>query len=510
MLNAASVVAQAARPIVWAIGGSDSGGGAGIQADLQAINLLGGHACTLITAVTAQNSVELSVLNPVADDVLLSQWQALAEDLRPVVIKIGLVATPAQAQLLTRLIREAKQRWPTPPFVIYDPVLRASTGDATHDGADIRPALHGLIGEVDLLTPNADEATALTGTYLINAESCQDAITRLLALGCGSVLLKGGHLGIDDDRCIDRWSNGTQQRYLSQPRLDTVHGHGSGCSLAAAIAVLLGLGYALEDALTLANAYLHQGLVASAHIGRGPGPVCHLGWPQQLSGFPRTAFAAAELAAASMPFAPCPDHLGLYPVVDSLAWLERLLAWGVRTLQLRIKDRAAADVEPLIAQAVALGRRYRARLFINDYWQLAIKHGAYGVHLGQEDLADADLAAIQRAGLRLGLSTHGVFELLRAYALRPSYVAIGHIFATQTKAMPSSPQGVTRLRQQVALLQGAVPTVAIGGISVERVAQVQASGVGGIALVSAITQAANPEQTTLALLAQLGAGEEEA
>ena len=106
------------------------------------------------------------------------------------------------------------------------------------------------------------------------------------------------------------------------------------------------------------------------------------------------------------PFPATPHRLGLYPVVDSVEWIARLLEAGVTTLQLRIKDLPDEQVEEDIAAAIALGKRYHARLFINDYWQLAIKHGAYGVHLGQEDLDTADLAAIHHAGLRLGVSTH--------------------------------------------------------------------------------------------------------
>lgn len=110
-------------------------------------------------------------------------------------------------------------------------------------------------------------------------------------------------------------------------------------------------------------------------------------------------------------FPPVPFRLGLYPVVDSVAWIERLLEAGVRTLQLRIKDRRDSEVEDDVIAAIALGRRYHARLFINDYWQLAIKHQAYGVHLGQEDLETTDLSAIRQAGLRLGVSTHDDMEI---------------------------------------------------------------------------------------------------
>ncbi|WP_439153560.1 thiamine phosphate synthase [Xenorhabdus littoralis] len=199
------------------------------------------------------------------------------------------------------------------------------------------------------------------------------------------------------------------------------------------------------------------------------------------------------------PFAPTAHRLGLYPVVDSLTWIERLLEAGVRTLQLRIKDQPEEQVEKDIQSAIALGRQYNARLFINDYWRLAIKHHAYGVHLGQEDLDIADLNAIQQAGLRLGISTHDQNELARAKFLRPSYIALGHIFPTATKEMPSSPQGLEALKHQVEITPE-YPTVAIGGISLGRVPDVVATGVGGVALVTAITKAQDWRQVTARLL----------
>ncbi|EHD23511.1 MULTISPECIES: thiamine phosphate synthase [Brenneria] len=207
--------------------------------------------------------------------------------------------------------------------------------------------------------------------------------------------------------------------------------------------------------------------------------------------------AASPIAA---PFPPTAQRLGLYPVVDSVEWIERLLSAGVKTIQLRIKDLPDEQVEADIIRAIALGRQYQARLFINDYWRLAVKHQAYGVHLGQEDLDGADLAAIRRAGLRLGVSTHDDAELARAAAINPSYIALGHIFPTQTKDMPSAPQGVAELARHLQTLGDRFPTVAIGGISIDRAPAVLATGVGGIAVVSAITQAPDWRQATATLL----------
>ena len=172
-------------------------------------------------------------------------------------------------------------------------------------------------------------------------------------------------------------------------------------------------------------------------------------------------------------FPPVPFRLGLYPVVDSVQWIERLLDAGVRTLQLRIKDRRDEEVEADVVAAIALGRRYNARLFINDYWRLAIKHQAYGVHLGQEDLQATDLSAIRAAGLRLGVSTHDDMEIDVALAARPSYIALGHVFPTQTKQMPSAPQGLEQLARHVERLAD-YPTVAY-----QSAARASGNGDGG-------------------------------
>lgn len=205
-------------------------------------------------------------------------------------------------------------------------------------------------------------------------------------------------------------------------------------------------------------------------------------------------------------FPPVPFRLGLYPVVDSVQWIERLLDAGVRTLQLRIKDQRDEEVEADVVAAIALGRRYNARLFINDYWRLAIKHQAYGVHLGQEDLQATDLNAIRAAGLRLGVSTHDDMEIDVALAARPSYIALGHVFRHKPNRCLRT-AGLEQLARHVERLAD-YPTVAIGGISLARAPAVIATGVGSIAVVSAITQAADWRLATAQLLEIAGVGDE--
>jgi thiamine-phosphate diphosphorylase len=201
--------------------------------------------------------------------------------------------------------------------------------------------------------------------------------------------------------------------------------------------------------------------------------------------------------------------LGFYPVVPDAAWVIRLLDWGVRTIQLRYKADAAdpagtTQIAQQVQTAVAAARAVAgAQLFINDHWTQAIQAGAYGVHLGQEDwaaLGPAERNTLRACGLRLGLSTHTPEELALALAAAPSYVAIGPVYATTLKAMPYASVGLERLAQWTAQA-GGCPVVAIGGISWERVPGVVACGVQGVAVVSAVTQAADPQRAVALLQA---------
>ena len=205
----------------------------------------------------------------------------------------------------------------------------------------------------------------------------------------------------------------------------------------------------------------------------------------------------------STQFAALTAPIGFYPVVPTAAWVSRLLSWGVRTIQLRAKaaDHSADALQREVRAAVEAGRAVPgAQVFINDHWQLALDAGAYGVHLGQEDLDTADIEALRRAGLRLGLSTHTPAELARAHAVRPSYLAIGPIYPTTLKVMPYEPVGLERLKAWVP--QAApYPVVAIGGISLQRLPGVMACGVDGVAVVSAITLAMDPQQAVMQGLA---------
>ncbi len=518
------------RPIVWSIAGSDSGGGAGIQADLATFSNLGCHGCSVITTLTAQSSVAVTLTEAVSEEMLLAQLNALLGDLPPKAIKIGLLANQAQLQLLCDWLA---RHLPDVPLVV-DPVMVASCGDAlsksTATGAarlDYRP----LAALATVLTPNIHELALLSRSDIHDFSSWQDAATCLANELLCHLLAKGGDFeagiarGLAEDLLLFKdlpHSSGLHQRQgfvLASPRQASSNNHGSGCTLSSAIAAFLAHDWILPDALILAKAYINGALAQSYRVGRGPGPLGRPGaclaaglmpviWPLEdypwanpaevlgapWLAAPTSADAVSAKGVSAEGFKILPHNLGIYPVVADVELLEALLKTGCRTIQLRLKGEVqpGSSAERAIIRAIALGRQYQARVFINDHWQLAIAHGAFGVHLGQEDLSQASLEAIQGAGLALGLSSHGYFEALLALRRRPSYLALGHIFATKTKVMPSLPQGLTRLGAYSETFGSLLPTVAIGGIDEHNLDAVKHTGVANVAVVRAITEAAEP------------------
>jgi len=190
----------------------------------------------------------------------------------------------------------------------------------------------------------------------------------------------------------------------------------------------------------------------------------------------------------------------VYPIVDSAAWVRRLAALGVRLVQLRIKERPPEQVAAEVRAAHAYCRAHGVQLIVNDYWQIALESGCDFVHLGQGDLAAADLPALRRAGVRVGISTHDEAELERALAASPDYVALGPVYPTLLKVMPWQPQGLPRLREWKRRI-GVLPLVAIGGLTLERLPGVFAAGADVAAVVTDIVRATDPEGRTREWLA---------
>ncbi|NDW23008.1 thiamine phosphate synthase [Alteromonas hispanica] len=523
-------------PTVWCVGGTDSSGGAGVTRDLATLCDLGVRGCVIVTQVTAQSNSKMLAQAPMAPSVINEQWQALASEGLPHCIKIGAVANDEQAfSLCARIELLAGPR----PFIIWDPVLQTSSMSTISRLS--KEAIVQLLNVADIVTPNVSELAALSQYFrnqstISSHHDARKAAKTLLATSnlaehpgaekatlLKGVFVKAGHADWQCD-ATDMYFTQTEDVSFSQPRCDAGELRGTGCLLASAIAGFYAKDYCVNDALTLANAYVRKVRnVSTSQRDKFHHPKA-VGFPTNPDIFPTVCFKNSVFKTSANgereishqhsspfepfePFVPIAPKRGIYPVVDSADWIERLLPTGVNIIQLRIKsdkkDSGQAWISEEIKKAVALTRGTSCQLFINDHWELAIEHGAFGVHLGQEDLFDADIKAIRHAGLRLGVSTHGYAELQRVKALSPSYIALGHIFATQTKTMPSKPQGLARLKQYVQLCAD-TPTVAIGGIDISRCKAVANTGVTHIAVVSAITKATNPIHAYSALNKEAG------
>ncbi|HSW03696.1 bifunctional hydroxymethylpyrimidine kinase/phosphomethylpyrimidine kinase [Aquabacterium sp.] len=485
-------------PIIWSVAGTDSGGGAGLAADLRAADAFGVHACMVVAAITAQHSQAVQRVDAVSGDLLAAQLDALANDLPPRVIKTGVLGSAANVRLLARHIDQQHQRGPL--ALVVDPVLRASSGDALADRELLAALRDELLPRANMVTPNRAEAALLLGWTGVEHAALPDAARALQALGAQSVCITGGD---EAGRSAMDWLQSPDaEGWLSLPRVATRHTHGTGCSFASALAAALALGFVSADAAVLAKMAVAHALhedAARPCPGTGPGPV------RLRSGFGQVPALLPWLSDEIDPPAPPPmrgtDLHGLYAIVDSAERVDAALAAGVRTLQLRIKTAGGPPTEALrtaVARAVTACQRAGAQLFINDHWALALELGATGVHLGQEDLLAlnaaerAQLRAAQQRGLALGLSSHSLWELCRAAAWQPAYIACGPVWPTDTKRMPWRPQGLHNLAWWCAMAPA--PVVAIGGIlDPARAAEAARCGAAAVCILRGLGE--QPAQT---------------
>jgi hydroxymethylpyrimidine/phosphomethylpyrimidine kinase len=259
---------EAARPIALTIAGSDSGGGAGIQADLKTFHAFGVFGVSAITAVTAQNTVGVRAVHAIPVDVVRGQIDAVAEDLRPAAVKSGMLATAA----LVEAVADALRANHLTPYVM-DPVMVASSGDRLLD-ADAQGALAAhLFPLATLVTPNLDEARILTGRHVERVSDMRDAAKALVDLGAGAALVKGGHLV--EDETVDVFWDGAEERIWRRPRIDTRGTHGTGCTLSAAVAAGLALERPLVEAVDDALDFVARAISTAPRIGSGHGPLNH-------------------------------------------------------------------------------------------------------------------------------------------------------------------------------------------------------------------------------------------
>lgn len=278
-------------PAALTVAGSDSSGGAGIQADIKTFSALGVYAASVITAVTAQNTRGVRAVEPVTPSVLQAQWAAVWEDMQMDAVKIGMLYTSGAV----RVVREALDIFP-PVFTVLDPVLLSTSGHVLLEKTAVTEMVKRLFPRVSLLTPNLDEAAYLTGIPIRREEDVEKAAACLLETGCPAVLIKGGHALEEKERIGEiiqppnelpnetletvtdlLFIAGQPPRRFTAQRVLTQNSHGTGCTLSSAITAYMALGYSLPDAVEGAKKYMTAALSAGADVetGGGHGPVNH-------------------------------------------------------------------------------------------------------------------------------------------------------------------------------------------------------------------------------------------
>ncbi len=260
-----------ARGRVLVIAGSDSGGGAGIQADIKTITALGGYAATAITAITVQNTIGVHRVHPLPIDLIEAQARAVLDDIGADAIKIGMLGGAGLVEMVARLLAD----YPDIP-VIVDPVMTAKGGQTLLEDDGVRALRAHLLPRAALLTPNAPEAAALTGFDVRTTDDLRRTGTMLLEAGADAVLMKGGH--IDGASVIDLLLTRQSETRFEGPRIASRHTHGTGCTMASACAVGIAQGLALPDAVARAYAYTAEAIRRAPGLGAGHGPLDHA-WP---------------------------------------------------------------------------------------------------------------------------------------------------------------------------------------------------------------------------------------
>jgi hydroxymethylpyrimidine kinase/phosphomethylpyrimidine kinase/thiamine-phosphate diphosphorylase len=505
------------RGKVLVVAGSDSGGGAGIQADIKTCLALGAFATTAITALTAQNTLGVHGVHPTPLDFVDAQIDAVVSDLPPDAVKTGMLAN---AETVTRVASAIKSR--ALKNVVVDTVMIAKGGASLLE-TDAIGALRGaLIPLATVITPNVPEAAALLGMDEkdFNRDAMESRCRELGKLGCAWVLLKGGHV-VDDlasatDHLYDVRND--LMRSFTAPRITTHNTHGTGCTFASAIAASLAQGMDVPSAVRRAKAYVSAAIASNPGFGSGHGPLNHL---------PFYAASAGGLSALNTDRSSSGDDSGssggdsgsrgsterpfdrralrLYLVTCDALTEDKLrdaLAAGVTMVQMR--DKTTASTRELIAKARAMKRVCDAAgvpFIVNDRVDVAIAVDACGVHLGQSDAPCSFARALLGPGKIVGVSARTPELASEAKRDGADYVGSGACFGTESKgdAKVIGLEGVRAVAERCEALD--LPVVAIGGITTETGKRArEETRADGIAVISCVANAPDVAAAVRALL----------
>ncbi|KAI3445621.1 hypothetical protein Pfo_002286 [Paulownia fortunei] len=455
-------------PHVLTVAGSDSGAGAGIQADLKACSARGVYCSTVITAVTAQNTVGVQGVNIVAEDFVREQLKSVLSDMHPDVVKTGMLPSPDIVKVLCQSLKEFQVR-----ALVVDPVMVSTSGDE-------------LLPLADIVTPNLREASALLGgAPLQTVADMRSAAKSIHDIGPRNVLVKGGDLPASSD-AVDVLFDGKNFYEFRSTRIKTSNTHGTGCTLASSIAAELARGSSVLSAVKIAKRYVGSALDYSKDIligGGRQGPFDHL-----------MKLKNNALPCARRTFDP--SDLLLYAVTDSRMnkkWgrsmsdaVKAAIEGGATIIQLREKDTDTGDFLEAAKTCVEICRCHGVPLLINDRIDIALACDADGVHIGQSDMPARVARSILGPEKIIGLSCKTPEQAEKAWIDGADYIGCGGVYPTNTKGNNIT-VGLDGLK--TVCLESKLAVVAIGGIGITNVKPVMELGIPnlrGVAVVSAL------------------------
>uniref|UniRef100_A0A1D1ZCY4 Thiamine biosynthesis bifunctional protein ThiED n=2 Tax=Anthurium amnicola TaxID=1678845 RepID=A0A1D1ZCY4_9ARAE len=469
-------------PHVLTVAGSDSGAGAGIQADLKACGALGVYCSSVITAVTAQNTVGVQGVHIVPEDFVAQQLTSVLSDMEVDVVKTGMLPSVDVIRVLCGKLKEFRVR-----ALVVDPVMVSTSGDMLAAPSTLNGLCEELLPMADIVTPNLKEASALLGGLSLEtiADMCS-AARSIHKLGPRNVLVKGGHLS-DSSDSVDVLFDGEQLHELHGPRVKTRNTHGTGCTLASCIAAELAKGSSMLEAVQAAKNFVENALLYSRDlvVGFGPqGPFDHF---FRLKDHTHNISLKRRFNS---------NDLLLYAVTDSrmnMKWGRSITAavksaidGGSTMIQLREKEAETCEFVEAAMSCMEICRSRGVPLLINDRIDVALACDADGVHVGQSDMPAHVVRSLLGPGKIIGVSCKTPVQAERAYADGADYIGCGGVFPTNTK-VNNPTVGLDGLK--AVCLATKLPVVAIGGIGFGNASSVMEIGVPnlkGVAVVSAL------------------------
>ena len=458
------------------IAGSDSGGGAGIQADIKTMSALGCYASSVVTAVTAQNTKQVFCIQDIEAAVVEAQLRAVLTDLRPDAIKIGMVGCAENIKTIAQVLAEYNDI----PLVI-DPVMVSTSGNKLMEEEAIGTFCQHLLPMATVLTPNIAEAEVLARRTIATVADIDEAAEQILKLGCKALLIKGGH--IEGNEKTDRlyFSNNSKPLIFESETIDSFNTHGTGCTLSSAIAAFLARGLRLEKAVAMAKNYISQAIREGANvcIGSGHGAVNHFFYPEKLI---KTMNNIQFITHENQRF-------------DYVEGAEMALRGGCKWVQLRMKDATNNKFLSIGRKVAVLCRSYNATFLLDDRVHLVAELGADGVHLGKNDMPISEARRILGNEKIIGGTANTFADVQHLAAQGADYIGCGPFRYTPTKrnlAPILGLEGYQNILKQMQQAGISLPLIAIGGIVSTDIAALRDIGVSGIAVSGAVLEAADP------------------